>query len=617
MVDGSIRVAQYVADRLADWGVTHVFTLTGGGAMFLNDAFGYHDRIQAVYQHHEQACAMAAEGYARISERPGVVVVTTGPGGINTLNGVFGAWTDSIPMLIISGQVKRETCLAATAVPGLRQLGDQEAEIVRMVEPITKYAKVILDPQQIAVELEKAWHLAMTGRPGPVWLDIPIDVQSSLINPETLAHYLPMSEEKHIGISDEALDRLCDDIVTRLSVAKRPVLLGGTGVRLADALEPFQTLVEMIGAPVVTAWTHDLIASDHPLFCGRPGTIGTRPGNFTVQNADLLIVIGSRLNLRQISYNWVSFADEAHVVQVDIDEAELRKPTFRAHQPVHADAKKFCIKLMDALVRRQHNAANHKDWLAWCKERLTQYPSVLPHHRNPEKPINAYHFIDRLFDALDADDIVVTGNATACIVPFQAAQLKAGQRLFSNSGSASMGYDLPAAIGAYYGAVAARGKQCRVICLAGDGSLMFNLQELQTLATCKIPIKLFVLNNGGYLSIRSSQSNFFKRKAGESASSGIGFPDFLKLAEAFGIPSIRIEGHPFDEAIQEALDVSGPILVEVVLDTEQGFEPRMSSRQLQDGRIVSPRLEDMYPFLSREELAGNTLTIAKEQEKSS
>lgn len=597
----TIRVAEYLANRVADAGVGRVFTLTGGGAMFLNDAFGFHPRIAPVYQHHEQACAMAAEAYARIAGRPGVCIVTTGPGGINALNGVFGAWTDSIPMVVLSGQVKRETCLAATPVPGLRQLGDQEAEIVRMAAPIVKVASVVTDPSRIAFEFDRAWHLATTGRPGPVWLDIPIDVQSSMIDPDRLERFVPAPEP----IDVRALDARCDAIVERIARAQRPVLMGGTGVRLARAIDPFVALGERLGIPIVTAWTHDLIASDHPLFCGRPGTIGTRAGNFTVQNADLVIVVGSRLNVRQTSYNWSSFASDAHVVQVDIDEAELRKPTYRPDEGVQADARAFCDAMHAALDRRAAPVRVDAGWLAWCRERAVRYPNVTPAQRARTGALNPYVFVEALFGSLDADDIVATGNATACIVAFQTARLERGQRLFSNSGSASMGYDLPAAIGAYYGALDARGRQDRVVCLAGDGSVMLNVQELQTLATNAIPVKLVVLNNGGYLSIRSSQNNFFKRRAGESATSGIGFPDFVKLADAFGIPAVRLEGPDFIEPLRQALDAPGPILIEAVLDPDQGFEPRMSSRQRDDGTIESPRLEDLFPFLSRDELREN------------
>lgn len=595
-----MRVAEYLADRVADAGVGHVFTLTGGGAMFLNDAFGHHPRIQAIYHHHEQACAMAAEGYARIANRPGVCIVTTGPGGLNALNGVFGAWTDSIPMVILSGQVKRETCLASTPVPGLRQLGDQEAEIVRIVAPITKYAAVVTDPSRIAVEFDRAWHRATSGRPGPVWLDIPIDVQSSTIDPATLERFVPPSTP-----ADSTLPSRCDAIVEQLATARRPVLMGGTGVRLAGAVDAFVALAERLSIPVVTAWTHDLIASDHPLYCGRPGTIGTRAGNFVVQNADLLIVVGSRLNIRQTSYNWASFASDAHVVHVDIDPAELEKPTYRANEALCADAKAFCEAMTAALDRHLVQVAS--SWLAWCRKRGVRYPNVTAAQRDRSRPLNPYVFVESLFDRLDGRDIVVTGNAAACIVSFQTARLKSGARLFSNSGSASMGYDLPAAIGAWYGAVEARGRQRRVICIAGDGSLMLNLQELQTLATTGIAVKVVVLNNGGYLSIRTSQTNFFKRRVGESASSGIGFPSFEKLAGAFGLAYRRIDGHDFDAALAAALDGDGPCLIEAVVDAEQGFEPRLSSRQLDDGRIASPRLEDMFPFLPRDELQDNLI----------
>lgn len=611
-----MRVSEYLADRVADARVAHVFTLTGGGAMFLNDAFGYHPRVTAVYQHHEQACAMAAEGYARLAARPGVCIVTTGPGGINALNGVFGAWTDSIPMIVLSGQVKRETCLAATPVAGLRQLGDQEVDIVRMATPITKYAAVVTDPSRIAYEFDKAWHLATTGRPGPVWLDIPIDVQSSQIEPASLQRYTPDERAKTV-IEGAELDARCSALVERLAGAKRPVLMGGTGVRLAGALGSFIALAERLRVPVVTAWTHDLIASDHPLFCGRPGTIGTRAGNFVVQNADLVIVIGSRLNIRQTSYNWSSFASAAHVIHVDIDEAELRKPTYRANEALCADAGEFCSGMMNAIDRRHEPVRAPASWLAWCKERSERYPNVADAKRDCARPLNPYVFVEGLFDQLEADDIVVTGNAAACIVSFQTARLKEGQRLFSNSGSASMGYDLPAAIGAYFGAVDARGSQRRVVCVAGDGSLMLNMQELQTIVTNAIPIKLVVLNNGGYLSIRTSQNNFFKRRVGESASSGIGFPDFGKLAAAFGLAYRRIESHDYADSLQHSLDAEGPMMIEVMLDSEQGFEPRLSSRQLEDGRIATPRLEDMFPFLPRDELQANLIGNPHETENAS
>lgn len=602
-----VRVSDYVADYLAKAGVRHVFLVTGGGAMFLNDSFGHHPDIQVICNHHEQACAMAAEGYARLSGMPGVINVTTGPGGINALNGVFGAWTDSIPMLVVSGQVKRETCMTGKDLPGLRQLGDQEVDIVAMARPVTKYCETIMDPTEIAWHLDRAWHLATSGRPGPCWLDIPVDVQAAMIEPNELKRYVSSADDT--WWPENLLEEHCSFILDRILQAKRPVIMAGTGVRAGNALEEFRTVVRGLGVPVVTAWTHDLIASDDPLFCGRPGTIGTRAGNFTVQNADLLVVLGSRLNIRQTSYNWASFARNAYVIQVDIDEAELTKPTYRPDSGIHCDVK----PLLATLARRlstagQYDVTRWSEWLDWCRQRMVEYPTVLPHHREVrDGKINPYHFVEDLFDLLKEDDVVACANATACIVPFQAANLKTGQRLFSNSGSASMGYDLPAAIGAYFGALQARGSQERVICLAGDGSLQMNIQELQTVAHHHLPIKIFVLNNRGYLSIRSSQGNFFGRMVGEGPEDGVSFPDYVRVAAAYGIPSSKLGAKDFPSAVENILRAPGPYLCEVVLDEKQGFEPRMSSRQLEDGTIVSPSLEDMYPFLDREELARNML----------
>jgi len=593
-----MRVADYIARTLADRGVRHVFMLTGGGAMFLNHAFGQEPRIQVICQHHEQACAMAAEGYARISGQPGVVNVTTGPGGINALTGVFGAWTDSIPMLVVSGQVKRETCLASYPGCGLRQLGDQEADIISMVKGITKYAVLVDDPQTIRYHLERAWHLASSGRPGPCWLDIPVDVQSSQVDEAQLPAYDPAEDAPAWPL--HRLPDQCAEVLTRLQTAARPVIMAGSGVRLAGALDVFDRVIHRLGIPVVTAWTHDIIASDDPLFCGRPGTIGTRAGNFVVQNADVLLIIGSRLNIRQVSYNWPSFARAAFKIQVDADAAELNKPTVRPDLAIHCDARLFLEELNRQLEVRGFDPTRHAAWLAWCKERQARYPAVLAHHREYRGCINPYHFVSTLFELLGEQDIIVTGNATACIVSFQVGHIKKGQRLFSNSGSASMGYDLPAAIGA---AFAAPGR--RVICLAGDGSLQLNIQELQTVVHHQLPIKLFVLNNDGYLSIRSTQSNFFGTLVGESRRSGVSFPDYVKVAQAYGLPALRLNQADFTDRLREALEAPGPVVCDVVLDPRQGFEPRASSKQLPDGRIVSAALEDMYPFLEREELLSN------------
>jgi acetolactate synthase-1/2/3 large subunit len=581
--------------------------VTGGGAMHLNDSLGNTEGLTYVCAHHEQAAAMAAECYARVAGAPGVLNVTAGPGGINALNGVFGAWTDSIPMLILSGQVKRETCAAIYGYPALRQLGDQEVDIVRMAGGITKYAVLVEDPTSIAYHLERAWFLASHGRPGPCWLDIPVDVQSAKIDPEALKRYDPT--EDRLEWSPGAVQQQAAEVLRRIAGAERPVILAGTGVRLADALPEFEAVIRSLRIPVVTAWTHDLIDSSDELFCGRPGTIGERAGNFTVQNSDVLLVLGSRLNIRQVSYNWKSFARFAFKMQVDVDAAELNKPTVKPDLSIHCDLKVFLSEMLRQIHARS-GGKTHEPWLNWCRGLREKYPVVSSRQLAEGPPVNAYGFIQTLFDQLEDDDVVVCGNATACIVPYQAARLKKGQRLISNSGSASMGYDLPAAIGA---AVARGGK--RVICLAGDGSIQMNIQELQTLVQYRLPVKILLLNNNGYLSIRSTQNGFFGRLVGEGPESGVSFPDMVKVAEAYGIPAFDFLSMSDADRLREEMATPGPSLIDVHLDTTQGFEPRIRSRQLPDGTIVSPNLEDMYPFLSEEEMASNMIGMLQEDLK--
>jgi len=583
------RVAEQIADWLVDQGVEQVFSVTGGGAMFLNQALGSHPGLRCHFMHHEQACAMAAEGYARVSGKPAVVMLTTGPGSINALNGVFGAYTDSIPMIVLSGQVKRETCLDFAPVPGLRQLGDQEGPTVALAATMTKAAYLIRDPGDLETRLPEVFSLASSDRPGPVWLDIPLDIQQSTV---------PLHIGRPTARAPEptpTLSQPCDEIVRRLRQADRPLILAGTGVRLAGIRDDLIKLAEKFGIPIATAWTHDLIASDHPLFAGRPGTIGTRAGNFALQAADVVLVLGSRLNIRQTSYNFQSFASKAWVAHVDVDAAELKKPTYRAGLAVHSDLRSFLPIFSQALLREA--LPDYSAWVRWCQDIRARFDAVREHVQRPGTPLNPYVMVSRIFTRLRDNDIVVCGNASACILPFQVGALKNDQRLFSNSGSASMGYDLPAALGA-----ARAAPERRVICFAGDGSLQMNLQELQTLMSWQSNVIIVVLNNRGYLSIWQTHENFFGKVIGATPETGVGFPDFALVARALGLRAISITGErdlsEFDEAIQS----DGPLLIDLHVDPRQEFSPRIKSRVDQDGRFVTPELDDMHPFLDPTEL---------------
>lgn len=596
-----MKVSDYIAQSLVRHGVDHIFLVTGGGAMHLNDAIGRCRGLKHVCCHHEQACAMAAESYCRLTGKLAAVNVTTGPGGTNAITGVWGAWTDSIGMIVISGQVKFETVVRSTNLP-LRQLGDQELDIVQVAAPITKYAEMVTDPQTIRYHLEKALFLAKSGRPGPVWLDIPMNVQGALIDPDTLPGFDP-AELGPVDDDTARLPQLCEKIAQLCREAERPVIFAGSGVRLAGAQAALIALADRWGVPVVTAWNaHDLIWNDHPAFVGRPGTIGDRAGNFAVQNADFLLVLGSRLNIRQISYNWENFAYRAYKVVVDIDQAELKKPTIHPDLPVQANVADVLAQLL--ALPAQQAPAKHTEWLAWCRERTAKYPVVLPEYHDSADGINPYVFMEALFQHLPENQIVVTGDGTACVTSFQAAFLKPGQRLYTNSGCASMGYDLPAAIGAAFGSPSSD-----IVCLAGDGSIQMNLAELQTIKMHDLPVKLFVLNNQGYHSIRQTQQNYFPDNViGCGTDSGLGFAPFSKLADACGFAyhAARSEAE-LSSAITGTLSGAGPQMCEVFLDLNQQFAPKVSSRKLEDGRMVSAPLEDMAPFLSREELQQNLI----------
>jgi acetolactate synthase-1/2/3 large subunit len=557
--------------------------------------------VSYICNHNEQASAIGAEGYSRVSGKIGVSVVTSGPGGTNTLTGLIGQWLDSVPALYLSGQVKRETTIDSCRELGLRQLGDQEINIVDIVRPVTKFAAFVQTPEEIGRLLDKALFIATHGRPGPVWLDIPLDVQGALIDEGTLPAYSP--EIDAVAANVPHLEVQVAQVVELLRNAKRPVFLAGQGIRIAGARESFIRLVERLKIPVVSSFSGvDLIPSDHPLFMGRIGTIGTRSGNFTLQNADLLISVGSRNNIRQVSYSWKSFAREAVKVVVDIDAAELKKPTIIPDLAIQADAGDFLTRLGGQLG--DVSSSSWRDWQEWCGIRREKYPFVLPKHRVSETYINPYHFVDRLSAQLAADAIVVAGNGTACVALFQAMKVKEGQRIFWNSGCASMGYDLPAAIGACF---AANGRD--VVCLAGDGSLQMNIQEFQTVVHHQLPLKLFVLSNNGYISIRQTHNAFFAgRLTGCDQSSGVSFPDITRIATAYGLPATTLDSHDLlDEKIAAVLATPGPIVCDIRLQNDYNFEPKLSSEKKPDGRMVSKPLEDLFPFLDRGEFRSNLL----------
>lgn len=590
-----IKVSNYISQFLVEHHITDCFMVTGGGAMHLDDALGHQKGLKCIFNHHEQACAIAAEGYTRMTGRVAVVCVTSGPGGTNAITGVMGGWLDSIPMLILSGQVKKETTTWSCHEIGLRQLGDQEFDIIHSVSNMTKYAVMITNPAEIAYHLEKAFYLAHNGRKGPVWLDIPLDVQGSVVETENLLHFEPSAED--LWAVPKINENTADEIINKIRHAKSPLILAGAGIRLGAAQEAFVALVDRLKIPVVTAWNStDVIAYDNPYFAGMPGTLGTRAGNFAVQNCDLLLSLGCRLNLRMIGYNHYDFAKNAYKIIVDIDPRELIKPTIKPDMPVNADVKDLIKALLAA---EYHPEEKHIRWIDWCKKIKEKYPVVhKSYYLTKQAPINPYVFIDHLFDTLDKNDRIVCGNGSACVITFQAGKVKQGQRLFTNSGCAAMGYGLPAALG-----VAVSDNTRRTICIDGDGSIMMNIQELATIAYNKLDIKIFLINNNGYHSIRQTQRNLFEPPfIGIDSESGLGFPDFNKLSDAFGIKYFCFDDEQnCSDVINAALSYPGPCICEVRVDPNQNFAPKSSSKILPDGRIVSPSIDDMAPFLTREE----------------
>lgn len=588
-----IKVAKYISQFLVNNGIKDCFMVTGGGAMHLDDAIGHQEGLRCTFNHHEQACAIAAEGYARMTGKIAAVCVTSGPGGTNAITGVMGGWLDSIPMFVVSGQVKRETTIWSCGDLNLRQLGDQEFNVIDSVKNMTKYAVMVTNPKEIAYHLEKALFLALNGRCGPVWLDIPLDVQGAKVDEDSLIHFNP--DEEFVWRTPKTKDSTLEILLDRIRKSKAPLVLAGTGINVGGAQDKLLKFLDKYQIPAVTAWNaNDTVAYDNPYYVGMPGTVGMRSGNFAVQNCDLLISLGCRMNIRMIGYTHYDFAKNAFKAVVDIDPRELIKPTVQIDLPINADVSEF----LDRMNEIDYTPVEeHKNWIEWCRDLLFRYPTVRKEYHNSEI-LNPYVFIDKLFDHLNDSDRIICGNGSACVITFQAAKIKQGQRMFTNSGCAAMGYGFPAAIG-----VAVSDNSNRTICIDGDGSVMMNIQELATMAYNKLNIKLFIINNNGYLSIRQTQRNLFKPPfIGIDDDSGICFPDFEKLAEAFGIKYFKLDNEKTANSVYEdVLNYDGPCICEAVVDPNQNFEPKSSSKVLPDGRIVSPSLDDMAPFLDRDE----------------
>ena len=593
-----IKVSDFIFQHLVEkYGIKHCFLVTGGGAMHLNDSIGHTKGLKYICNHHEQASAIAGEGYYRACGHLAVTCVTTGPGGTNAITGVLGQYLDSIPGLYISGQIKTSTYKHTYPYLNLRQLGDQEADIVSMVTPITKYAKTIYNPLDVKYELDKAIAIALDGRPGPVWLDVPLDVQGATVDETQFKEFDPAMEiidpVKH-ALVDEQIKQL----IEKIKAAKSPVIYVGNGVRLAKREKEFITLAEKLNIPVVTAISgSDIIWHDHKLCFGKPGICGDRIGNIMVQNSDLLIVMGTRLSIRQVSYAYDLLAPKAFKVMVDIDLAEMQKPTLNIDMPIHVNLSEFIDKMVVAL-EGENELPKFEKWIEWGRNIEGKIPTLFDDNPDCDGYANSYKFADELFKQLHDGDVVVTGNGTAYTCTYQAMQVNKGVRVFANQGCAAMGYGLPASIGA-----CVSNETGKTICVTGDGSIQMNLQELQTIVTYKLPLKLFVLENESYLAIKTTQKAFFKGNfTGSNPASGVVCPDLKRIAEAYGIPFVRVSSNgALESTIKDVLNSDGAMICEVKMHPEQTLFPKSASfMDKKTGKMSSAPLEKMAPFMSDE-----------------
>ncbi|MHB8391701.1 MAG: thiamine pyrophosphate-binding protein [Acidobacteriaceae bacterium] len=601
------KLSDYLVQFVADQGVRHIFLVTGGGAMHLNEALSRCKALEPICNSHEQASAICAEAYAKATNGLGAAMVTTGPGGTNAVTGVAGAWLDSTPVLFISGQVKRpDRMFDAEGNPlGMRQLGVQEVDIVSIVRPITKYAVTVLDPASIRYHLEKAVYLARTGRPGPVWIDVPLDVQAFPLDDPSSLKGFDLAEMSSLGVGAMAalLEQVRQAIVA-LNKSERPLLFAGNGIRLARAEKEFHELRRLLNIPIAATWcAADLVPSDEPLYVGRPGSVAARGANFALQNSDFLLAMGVRLDFAITGYAPDKLAREAHKVVVDIDAAELGKLHPHIEQPVCADARAFLTEML-----RQRSAILPRDRSAWddrCAGWKHRYPVVTDEHRNPDTQVSIYHLAEVIGTETDAKDQLVSGSSGAGIEIFLlACPTRTGQRIYHTAGLGSMGFGLPMSI-----AVCLAAGRRQTICVDGDGGFQFNIQELETVARLNLPIKFFVLNNDGYASIRASQKNYFGQASiGCDRPTGLTVPNLEKIAAAYGIRSAVIaDQRNLRRDVRAVLDSPGPVLCDVHVIPDETRAPRLSSMQKADGSFVSRPLEDLWPFLDRNEFLSNMI----------
>ncbi len=588
-----MNVSEYIFDFFNKLGIDTVFMITGGQAMFLNDAVGKHGGYEIVCNHHEQCCTMSADAYGRIKHKPAIALVTAGPGSVNAMNGVVGGYTDSSPMIVISGQ-SALSFVQYQDKTKIRQHGVQGINIRPLVENVTKYFITIDDPKRLKYYLQKAYHEATSGRPGPVWIDVPLDIQKQQVSENEMTSFVP-EETKNTYKIRNAVNQAFEMI----SEAKRPLIIAGQGVSLADAEAEFRTLLEKLQIPLITSRLGiGIIESDSDLYVGRPGNYGERSANFAVQNADLIISIGSRLASSTVGHDAASFGKRAKKFVVDIDQKELDKPGVKIDYKANIDCKDFINGMLAESEKRE--LCDFSEWKAICNTWKEKYPVVLDSYKD-EEPINSYYFSDRLSALASANCAILVDTGSCFHVACQVWKVKKGQSFLTTGGLSSMGY-WPAGIGACL----ANDKKTTLV-ITGDGSLQMNLQEFATLKHYNLPIKVFIFNNNGYLLIRHTQRNFMENRfVGESPDTGVWCPDSLRIAEAYGIKGIRIDNvSEMDEKIKEAIDFDGPVICDVRTQEWQLLIPRVSSDKLPDGTLVSRDYEDMFPYLPKEEVMSN------------